>query len=202
MHRFWLVLAATLTGGTIGLWYGAEYGLQPLVAGLLLAVTLGALALALMRVLLFLAGGVAAAWLAHVVAPAWGEPAPVVGFLVGGLAGVVLYRVWVCALSALAGTLLIAYSILCLTAKVFAVDMAAWAAQQAAVLTWVCAAFSVLGVLVQLLLERRSAKRRREREAAANEAEEAAPPPPPPPKPKPWWEWEVFPAKKKPRKAG
>ena len=62
-HRFWLVLAMTTAGGVFGLYFGAAYSLQPLVAGLLLAVTAGALALALARVILFVAGGAACIWL-------------------------------------------------------------------------------------------------------------------------------------------
>ena len=114
-HRFWLVLGLTVAGGVLGLRFGAAYDVQPLVAGLLLAVTAGALALALSRVLLFVAGGAACVALAHAVAPSFDEPA--VCFLVGGLLGVLLYKVWVSALSSLAGTLLIAYSILGLLSK-------------------------------------------------------------------------------------
>ena len=114
-HRFWLVLGLTVAGGVLGLRFGAAYEVQPLVAGLLLAVTAGALALALSRVLLFVAGGAACVALAHAVAPSFDEPA--VCFLVGGLLGVLLYKVWVSALSSLAGTLLIAYSILGLLSR-------------------------------------------------------------------------------------
>src|SRR5437762_2445800 len=64
-HRFWLVLAMTVGAGIHGLLYGPAYGMQPLVAGLLLAVATGALALSLVRVLVFAAGGVAALALAR-----------------------------------------------------------------------------------------------------------------------------------------
>jgi hypothetical protein len=196
-HRFWLVLCTTLAGGVLGIRHGADYGLQPLVAGLLLAVALGALALALVRVLLFLAGGAAAAWLAHVTAPAWGQPLPVVCFFAGGLSGVLLYRLWVAALASLAGTLLLAYSILCLAGQLFAVDVVDWAGRQGLILTWVCVVVAVLGVMVQLLLERRTRLRREEAARKAKEEQERPPaPPPPPPKPKAWWQWEVFGKKK------
>ncbi len=67
-HRFWLALSMTVAGGLFGLCFGRAYSLQPLVAGLLLAVTAGALALALTRVLLFVAGGGTCIWLARTVA--------------------------------------------------------------------------------------------------------------------------------------
>jgi hypothetical protein len=186
-HRFWLVLLMTLIGGFFGLYFGPAYDVQPLVAGLLLAVAAGALALALARVLLFIVVGAGCVWLGHTVAPAWDEPA--VCFLVGGLLGVLLYRIWVAALSSLAGTLLIAYSILGLLGRIGAFDAVAWAGQQTSVLNWACAAFAVLGLLTQLLLERRRRHRLREEEKARKEAEERALLPPPPPPPRRWWEW-------------
>ncbi len=190
-HRFWLVLLMTTVGGVLGLIHGAKFDMQPLVAGLLLAVAAGALALSLARVLLFLLGGAACVWLAHTIAPAWDAPA--VCFLVGGLLGVLLYKVWVTALSSLAGTLLLAYSILGLLSALAVCDTVAWAGEQTAVLNWACGAFAVLGLLAQLLLERRRLRRQREQEKARKEAEERdqeppAPPPPPPP-PRHWWEW-------------
>ena len=78
--------------------------------------------------LLFVAGGAACVALAHAVAPSWDEPA--VCFLVGGLLGVLLYKVWVTALSSLAGTLLIAYSILGLLHQLAVCDAVAWADEQ------------------------------------------------------------------------
>ena len=189
-HRFWLVLSMTVVGGVLGLYFGAAYAVQPLVAGLLLAVAAGALALSLARVALFVAGGAACVWLARTVAPAWDEPA--VCFLVGGLLGVLLYKVWITALSSLAGTLLIAYSILGMLPLVGFPNVVAWADQQTAVLNWACAAMAVLGLLVQLLLERQRLRRQRALEATRKEAEEAgyderAPWPPQPPRG--WWEW-------------
>jgi hypothetical protein len=201
-HRFWLVLAMTVGGGLIGLYFGSAYQIQPLVAGLLLAVAAGALALSLARVALFVAGGAACVWAAKTIAPAWDEPA--VCFLVGGLMGVLLYKVWVTALSSLAGTLLIAYSILGLLPLFGVADVVAWADQQTAVLNWACAACAVLGLLVQLLLERRRLRRQRALDAARKEADAAADdymdhwPPPPPHRPKSWWDWGH---KKQPKRA-
>src|SRR2546429_98558 len=84
-HRFWIVLGTTLLAGVAGLYSGRLYGLQPMVTGILLAISAGLLALALVRFLAFAAGGAAACLVAHAVAPAWNEP--VICFLAGGLAG-------------------------------------------------------------------------------------------------------------------
>ena len=188
-HRFWLVLSMTVVGGVLGLTFGAAYAVQPLVAGLLLAVAAGALALALARVVLFVAGGAACVWLARTVAPAWDEPA--VCFLVGGLLGVLLYRVWITALSSLAGTLLLAYSILGLAPWFGFDNVVVWADQQAAMLNWACGACAGLGLLVQLLLERRRLRHKRALDAARKEDEAASydergPWSPPP---RGWWDW-------------
>ena len=40
-HRFWLAMSVTLAAGLLGLAHGKEYGMQPLVAALLLAVSAG-----------------------------------------------------------------------------------------------------------------------------------------------------------------
>jgi hypothetical protein len=188
-HRFWLVLSMTVAGGVLGLIFGAAYAVQPLVAGLLLAAAAGTLALSLARVVLFVAGGASCVWLARTVAPAWDEPA--VYFLVGGLMGVLLYKVWVTALCSLAGTLLIAYSILGLVALCGVNNVVRWADQQTAVLNWACGAFSMLGLLTQHLLERRRLRRQRALDAAREEAEEADYDPRShwPPQSKRWWEW-------------
>src|SRR5438034_242014 len=75
-HRFWVVLSATAGAGLFGLLSSPYYKVQPLVAGLLLAVAAGVLALTLVRVLAFLTGGLAG-WLAvtHALAPStWDFP--------------------------------------------------------------------------------------------------------------------------------
>jgi hypothetical protein len=189
-HRFWLVLTMTTAGGVFGLYFGAAYSLQPLVAGLLLAVTAGALALALARVILFIVGGAACIWLARTIAPSWDEPA--LCFLIGGLLGVLLYKVWVTALSSLAGALLIAYSILGLLSNLGVDGLASWAGQQAPLLNWICATSAVLGLLTQLLLERRRLRRVRQKAADEKDAEQFARDYPPlPPPSRPWWSWKA-----------
>src|SRR2546421_652405 len=50
-HRFWIVLAATIGAGVVGLYAAPAHRTHPLLAGLLLAVAAGALALALVRVI-------------------------------------------------------------------------------------------------------------------------------------------------------
>jgi hypothetical protein len=151
-HRFWTVLAATLAGGILGLSSSPE-GVQPLVTGLLLGVAAGALALNLVRALAFAAGGLAC-WLAvHAVAPTWNEP--LLCFLIGGLVGLLLFRLWTMALTSLAGTLLMGYSSLCLLDHFAVLDAPTWAGQRTALLNGVCGLAASLGLLLQFFLSRR-----------------------------------------------
>ncbi|MHB1425223.1 MAG: hypothetical protein ACYC3I_18795 [Gemmataceae bacterium] len=188
-HRFWLAMSVTLTAGLLGLAIGKDYGMQPLVAGLLLAVSAGVLALSLVRILLFAAGGLTALGLMHHLASAWNEPIAI--FLVGGLVGVLLYRFWIVAFSSAIGALLMAYSALALLDRLHRVDSVAWTNRNAPLLNWGCGTLIVLGILVQFLLERR---RHRQAEPVAEPEPEPVvevAPPAPPAKPAPagLWAW-------------
>jgi hypothetical protein len=187
-HRFWLAMSVTLTAGLLGLTLGKDYGMQPLVAGLLLAVSAGALALSLVRILLFAAGGLAALGLMHSVATSWDEPIAV--FLVGGLAGVFLYRFWIITFSSLIGSLLLVYSTLALLDRLHMVDSVAWTQKNGPLLNWGCASLIVLGILVQFLVARRQ-QRKAEAKTEPEPIVVAAPAPPPParPAPKGLWAW-------------
>jgi thiamine transporter ThiT len=175
-HRFWLAMMVTRAAGLLGLSHGKQFGMQPLVAGLLLAVSAGALALSLVRILLFAAGGLAALGLLHLIAPGWDEPIAV--FLVGGLIGVLLYKFWITTFSSLVGSLLMAYSALALFDRLHMVKSVEWTQNNGSLLNWAFASLVVTGVLVQFLWERR--RRRKSRAAPVDEPEfvQVAPPPP------------------------
>jgi MFS family permease len=189
-HRFWVVLTATFAGGVAGLVSSHTYEVQPLVAGLLAAVAAGVLALALVRVLAFIAGGLAACLLIHALAPAWDQP--LVTLLVGGLLGLVLFRLGMMALTSLVGTLLMGYCALCLLDRLGTLNAVTWAEGRGQLLNWLVGAGTVLGVLTQFLTERRRARKKREREEkakqkAAEEAEKKKQPKPP--AKKSWLPW-------------
>jgi hypothetical protein len=156
-HRFWIVLAMTASAGIIGLSLGPDYGTRPLLAGLLLAVAAGALALALVRVVVFAAGGLAGWVLVRSVFPAWEEP--LICFLVGGLIGILLFRIWTMALTSAAGTILMAYAGLSLANSLGSLDAVGLAENQGTLLNLACGVVTLMGFIIQLLLDRR---RRRE----------------------------------------
>lgn len=168
-HRFWIALAITVAAGLVGLSQAQSYGMQPLVAGLLLAVAAGTLALSLVRLLLFLAGGFTALALAHAVAPSYEEP--LICFVVGGLTGVLLYRVWIMTLTSITGTLIIVYSLLCLLDRFRVADAVAWSERNPALLNGGCALAALLGLLLQYMLERRRARNAKAKKEEDDEEE-------------------------------
>jgi hypothetical protein len=151
-HRFWVVLAATLIAGVVGLYHGPSYGMKPLVAGLLLAVAIGSLALALFRILLFIASGFAVMWLTGAIFPSWSEQ--IACFLAGGLLGIAMFRICVTALTSFGGTLVMGYSGLSL-ASFASVDVVKLVEERQALCNWSVAALTVVGMLVQFLIQRR-----------------------------------------------
>src|SRR5438105_9235624 len=69
LRRFWVVLGATLAGGLAGLLQGASYDVQPLVAGLGLALIAGLLAVFLIRFIIYVAVAFTCLFAAHVKFP-------------------------------------------------------------------------------------------------------------------------------------
>jgi hypothetical protein len=100
-HRFWVVLAITVLGGIWGLQNAAVVLTQPLVAAIGIGLAAGILALTLIRLGAFVAGGYAGIWVIHSMLPAWDQP--LLSFLAGGFLGFFLLRYWVMALTSIAG---------------------------------------------------------------------------------------------------
>jgi hypothetical protein len=180
-HRFWIVLAATVSAGVAGLSLGPSYGASPEAAGLLLAIAAGVLALALARVVAFVAGGVAGWTAVHALVPTWNEP--LVCFLVCGLVGLLLFRLWTMALTSFGGAVLMVYSCLCLLDRFGTLNVVQLAETQVLLLNWSCAGLTLMGMLVQFVLDRRRkrpasrGKDHRFRSAPSRRREEAPLPP-------------------------
>jgi hypothetical protein len=152
-HRFWLVLFTTVLGGLIGLSEAGNFGVQPIVAALLLAVSAGVLALALVRLLAFFAGGLAGLWTVASLAPGWDQP--FIGFLVCGLIGLFLFRLWIMALTSLSGTILMGYAGLCLAQYYGHIQAPAWAADRTELLTISAGILALLGLFIQFVVNRK-----------------------------------------------
>ncbi len=151
-HRFWVVLTITFLAGLLGLDEAPALHAQPLVAGMLLALGAGVLALSLARLLAFGAGGVAALLVVKSLVPTWDQH--LLSFTTGGLLGVLLFRLWVMVLTSLCGSLLIGYCGLCLAERLAKLNVVEFAERRAALLNWLCGGLTLLGVVAQLLLNR------------------------------------------------
>jgi hypothetical protein len=195
-HRFWIVVLTTVLAGVFGLYSGSVHGLPPLVAGLLLAIAAGMLALALARLVAFASGGVAACLLMRSLAPTWDEP--YVYFLAGGLLAVFLFRLWTMALTSFGGTLLVTYSGLCLLDRLGRLNAIGLTQTRPNLLNWVCAGLTLLGVGTQIVLERRRVRKSEEQKeqerAQTQKLREMARRS----QQKTWWDW----AKQQYRRAG
>jgi hypothetical protein len=146
-HRFWTVVAVTVAGGLYGLSTGQAAGGHVMVLGLLLALSAGLLALELARLFAFAAGGTAV-WLA--VASLFPNAQGLgVFFLVGGLAGVLFYRLWTMMLTSFLGTILAGHAGLVLAATLSDFDAAGWASRNPIALSIAIALITLLGLAAQ-----------------------------------------------------
>lgn len=162
-HRFWIVLATTVFAGIIGLATSSLHGMKPLVAGILLAVAAGLLALSLIRLVVFAATGAALATALHNLGPA-NIDEPLGWFLFGGLIGLVLFRFWTMVLTSLSGSVLAGYSLLFLLDTAGSVNAVELAEHKVALLNASCLAFAAVGLVLQILIERRRARLQRIRD--------------------------------------
>jgi hypothetical protein len=152
-HRFWVVLVVTVVAGIYGLYEAAAFQAQPVLAALLLAAAAGLLALPLVRVVAFAAGGCAGILILHELSPASSHV--LVVFLVAGLIGLLLFRFWIMALTSFSGTLLMAYAGLSLLQRSGGPDAAAWSETNVGIANWACGLATLAGIAVQFLLDRR-----------------------------------------------
>jgi hypothetical protein len=157
-HRFWVVLVLTVLAGIYGLYEAAAFQAQPVLASLLLAAAAGMLALALVRVVAFCAGGCAGVLILHELSPASSHA--LVVFLVAGLIGLFLFRFWIMALTSFSGTLLMAHAGLSLMQHSGGLDAAAWSETNAGLVNWVCGLTTIAGIALQFLLDRRRGARK------------------------------------------
>jgi hypothetical protein len=161
-HRFWIVLAATVLAGVFGLVEATAWQAQPIVVAVLLAVAAGVLALALVRVITFAAGGMAGVYLVQFAMPSLQQPA--ICFLISGLLCLLLFRWFFMLATSFLGAAILAYGTLALLHFYDLVDAVAWSAENSTPLTILCIIAALVGFTFQFLSDRWRARRRKERE--------------------------------------
>ncbi|MBM3994206.1 MAG: hypothetical protein FJ303_08645 [Planctomycetes bacterium] len=155
-HRFWIVLAATVLAGLFGLLEATTWRVQPIVVAVLLAVAAGVLALAMVRVLTFAAGGFGGAFVVNLIFPTWEQH--VICFLVSGLLCLLLFRWFFMALTSFTGTILLAYATLALLHFNDVLDAVTWSDDNAQLLSILCGIAAFAGFAFQFSIDRASAK--------------------------------------------
>jgi hypothetical protein len=156
-HRFWVVLIATVSAGIYGLFEAPVLKAQPLVASLLLALAAGLLALALVRVFAFVAGGFVGLAIVQAALPSFEQP--LIAFLTSGLLGLILFRWCVTGVMSFTGSLLLVYAGLVFLHQRGTIEAPAYADSSGPLLSGVVWLMTVVGFALQLWRERR---RRRE----------------------------------------
>src|SRR5262249_46282651 len=128
---------------------GRDAGSHPLVAGLLIAIAAGFMALELSKVFAFLSGGLTAAIVVQQFVPSTGDPLLV--YLTGGLLAVLLFRMWMLVIAGFGGTLLGLYCGLGLGARFLKMNVIGLASQKT---FWVNVLIGV-GVLLSVIAQTR-----------------------------------------------
>jgi len=166
-HRFWVVLGMTFGGGVLGMVSGQLTGIHVLIVGLLLSVSAGLLAQELAKVLTFASGGMAAWWAVHAVVPAARDLWAV--FLIGGLSGILLYRLWMMAITAFAGAMLASYGLILLLARLLRFDAALTAETDVVLFNILLILTTAMGLPIQAWLDRRGQRKATKRKGGESD---------------------------------
>ncbi len=156
-HRFWIVFTATLSAGIYGLSIGPAHGTPSMVAGLLMAIAAGALALDAIRLIAFLAGAATAMTLSQRFMPNWNEP--FLFFFLGGFLALLLFRYWMMALFSFLGAMINVHAGLCLWHRLKKIDMVEWSSSKGGLLDTAIIVSTVLGLMIQFYFDRRQRKK-------------------------------------------
>jgi MFS family permease len=147
-HRFWVVLGLTVAGGVWGLQHAAELRTTPLLAAIGVGLASGLLALTVVRLGAFFAGGFAVLALARAWWPEF--DAPLACFLAGGLVGWFLFRYWTMALTSLAGVVLMVYGALAILDKLDRLDAVAFSEQRVILINTLVGLLALGGLVTQV----------------------------------------------------
>ena len=166
-HRFWIVLTTTVLAGVFGLIEATAWKVQPILVAVLLAIAAGVLALALIRVITFAAGGFVGSYLVQVLAPSLNQP--IICFLLSGLLCLLLFRWFFMVLTSLLGSSLLVYGTLALLHYRETMDALAWSEQNTLTLNILCSSLTLVGLAFQFVFDRWRTRRRKERAEAGGD---------------------------------
>jgi hypothetical protein len=160
LYKFWIVFAATVAAGMVGMSQGPVWGIHPVVAGALSGLAGGILSLSLFRLFAFLTGGAALALFTSMVAPGPGEVLSL--FVVGGLIALLLERFWMSLASSFVGSWLLTFALLGLLHRGQKLDSVQWVTDNVKLLPILVGAGTLLGAGIQYWMHRWFHARRHE----------------------------------------
>jgi hypothetical protein len=168
IHRALFVAASTLIGGMYGLAHGPSLGLYPVIAAGLLSVSAGGLAMAMLRIGVFVVfGAVMELAVRATIAKQMNDDAQVwlrgAAFFAGGLLSLACYRFLMIALMSFAGAFLLMLGGMAFAVRHGEFDTIAWADEHSRIVTAVWVGLGILGIVGQYILERQHARHKKER---------------------------------------
>jgi hypothetical protein len=146
-HRFWMALSATIFAGIYGLSLLTDFGPRMLAVAILLAVAIGLLSQELSRCVAFVVSGFTILLATRSMIP--DVPEPLIPFLIGGLVGILLFRLEMMLFTSFCGVLLWAYSAGLLYEKVGKTSLDNWVKSNVMALNFGVGAACLLGVVIQ-----------------------------------------------------
>jgi hypothetical protein len=161
-HRFWVVLAITVLAGTYGLNQAPALHAPALPTAILMALSAGILGLALIRVVAFVAAGLALVLLTQEFWPGLNQPMLV--FLASGLVCLFLFRLCLTALTATVGAVLMMYATLALVGRYGGQDAVALLERAPSLYNGAAWLLALVGFSIQVYWHRRAAQRQQEDE--------------------------------------
>lgn len=170
-HRFWVVMGTTVIAGVYGLMEGHVLQTYPLIAGIVLALAAGLLALSVIRLVVFAIGGAIGFVLIQNAIPAFNQP--LVCFVASGFLALLLFRWWFMALTSAAGSMLVMIATMAIIQRAGSNGVVAWADKQSQVVSGIGIGLAVLGLVVQAFFEWRRI-RKYGKESSAEEIEDPA----------------------------
>ena len=161
LHRVLFVASVSLIAGMYGLVHGPKIlGINEYFAGILLAVGVGGVAIALVRIGAFVACGLVADSIAAKVAPEYFDPSllgpvRVVAFVAGGLLSVFFYRLVVVLITASLGAAMMVAGVVSLTHQSSSYDALAGGDDLQMIIAGAFVVLVLIGTGVQYLLAHR-----------------------------------------------
>jgi hypothetical protein len=170
-HRFWVVMGTTVIAGVYGLLEGQVLQTYPVVAGIVLAIAAGVLALSVIRLVAFAVGGAVGFVIMQNAVPSFNQP--LVIFVAAGFLGLLLFRWWFMAITSASGAMLLIMTVVGIIQRSGNSNIVSWIGKHGKPVSWIYIGIAVFGLLFQAFWEWRRL-RKHGKEVVTEEIEDPA----------------------------